>query len=548
MFRPAHHTGPSPRRLISWLGALALGTALFSSSALAAETDRVRVQFKWFLQFQFAGYYAAQAQGYYRDAGLEVELREGGPGTAPEATVLERQAEFGVHDGGTLILRYLQGRPLVALAVIFQHSPMALISYASSGIRRPSQLVGRTIAAPEGHGLAELFATLRREGLTVKTTEDTPILRFAPRRGSIADLDQKGVVAMSAYTSDLARFRREAKQELAVLRPLDFGVDFYGDTLFSRQDYVQKHPDIVLRFRQASLRGWSYAMDNPAEIIRLIEKLPSKNSKRPDRLALQEEAQAIHELIQPKLIELGNQNPQRWTSMARTFTDLGFASTLRPLDDYMFSPEIHERYLRQQMQLFIAILAALGLALVFGLVWLRLLQRRVRERTADLNAELAERQRIEAALRTSEQRLSQILEHIHACVYVKDTAGIYLFTNRAMRERYLAVGGNEVTGKSDAALLEPEVAASVRRNDQAVLITGKVTEADEGISTPASARTFFFRTTRLPLLDSEGKICGLCGIARETAAPKARSAHDAPENPSQPQASATTPPARPDGA
>ena len=88
----------------------------------AAADDKVRLQLKWQHQFQFAGYYAAQAQGYYQAVGLDVEIIPCQPDEDAVQKVLQGKAEFGVGSTELLLLRE-QGAPVVVLAVIFQHTP-----------------------------------------------------------------------------------------------------------------------------------------------------------------------------------------------------------------------------------------------------------------------------------------------------------------------------------------------------------------------------------------------------------------------------------------
>ena len=101
--------------------------------ALARPLEKVVLQLKWQHQFQFAGYYAAQEQGYYREAGLEVEIREAAPGSDPVRQVLQGEAQYGV-GSSSLVLQRHRGAPVVVLAVIFQHSPLVLLSRRDSGI------------------------------------------------------------------------------------------------------------------------------------------------------------------------------------------------------------------------------------------------------------------------------------------------------------------------------------------------------------------------------------------------------------------------------
>src|SRR5690606_14219181 len=99
----------------------------------ACAEEKVRVQLKWLHQFQFAGYYAALEKGYYREAGLDVELIEGAPEVDPVRVVLDGRAEFGV---GTpeLLLNRAKGDPIVVLGVIFQHSPYVFLVLKDSKI------------------------------------------------------------------------------------------------------------------------------------------------------------------------------------------------------------------------------------------------------------------------------------------------------------------------------------------------------------------------------------------------------------------------------
>ena len=107
----------------------------------ASALEQVALQLKWKHQFQFAGYYAAQEKGYYRDAGLEVSVIEAGPETDPVREVLDGRAQFGVSNSALLLAR-AQGKPVVALAVIFQHSPFILAARRDGGIRSVHDLAG----------------------------------------------------------------------------------------------------------------------------------------------------------------------------------------------------------------------------------------------------------------------------------------------------------------------------------------------------------------------------------------------------------------------
>src|SRR5574343_976314 len=104
--------------------------AFFLLSCLAVAPawalEHVVLQLNWKHQFQFAGYYAAVEKGYFADAGFQVELRELPEGGDPIDIVLDGEADFGVA-ASELALRRAQGKPVVAVAAIVQHSPLILL-------------------------------------------------------------------------------------------------------------------------------------------------------------------------------------------------------------------------------------------------------------------------------------------------------------------------------------------------------------------------------------------------------------------------------------
>lgn len=161
MFGRRRHPG---RALLTGLASwIALGAA---GGAVAAEPpsppEHVTLQLKWKHQFQFAGYYAAVAQGYYREAGLDVTLREAEPDKDPVEEVLQGRAEFGVGTSELALLRS-QGKPVVVLAVIYQHSPLVLLARRADGVGDLQALAGQPVMIePQS---AELFAYFKNEGV-----------------------------------------------------------------------------------------------------------------------------------------------------------------------------------------------------------------------------------------------------------------------------------------------------------------------------------------------------------------------------------------------
>ena len=113
-----------------------------TSGAISKPLTPVSIQLKWKHQFQFAGYYAAQEMGYYKDEGLAVDIREWQDNTNVIEQVIQNRADFGIGDA-TILSEFVNGQPIVAIAAIFQEDPMVLFTKKSSGIVKPKNLIGQ---------------------------------------------------------------------------------------------------------------------------------------------------------------------------------------------------------------------------------------------------------------------------------------------------------------------------------------------------------------------------------------------------------------------
>lgn len=343
---------PRPASMHTLLRTLLLLTVMIWS-APSLGLEQVRLQLKWQHQFQFAGYYAALAKGYYREAGLDVDIVPAQPGEDGVQKVLSGQAEFGVGTSELMLLRD-QGQPVVVLAVIFQHSPLALISLKKDGIQTVQSLKnGNLMIEP---GSAELFAYLRREGL------GTDRIKLLPHSSNIDDLIAGRVIGMSVYITDEPFALVQSQREYLLFSPRAAGIDFYGDNLFTTEAQLKAHPERVKAFRQASLRGWDYAMRHPDEIAALIH---DHYSSRHSLDHLRFEASQMAPLLQTALIESGHMYLGRWRHIAEIYAELGMLKPDFDLDGFVYDPTPPPPDLTL-LYLEIAGLAA-GLALVGGI-------------------------------------------------------------------------------------------------------------------------------------------------------------------------------------
>ena len=292
--------------------------------------ESVSLQLRWRHQFQFAGYYAALHQGFYREAGLDVTLKEGGPGTDVPAEVLAGRSEFGV-GVSSLVIDYLKGKPVLLLGPIFQHSPNMLLLYGRD--RHLTDLAGpaggRVMLMRGGQDM-ELKAMFLNEGIALDK------LRIVETGRHLDDFLERRIEALNAYVSNEPYILEQRDIPYTMLRPQTYGMDFYGDVLFTRRGLADERPEVVAAFRAASMRGWRYALDHPDEIVDLI--LRHYNTQNKTRAHLAYEARQVRRLINPEIIEIGHSNPGRWRHIADTYQKTGLVHAARPLEDFFYQP------------------------------------------------------------------------------------------------------------------------------------------------------------------------------------------------------------------
>jgi class 3 adenylate cyclase/ABC-type nitrate/sulfonate/bicarbonate transport system substrate-binding protein len=294
------------RRLI-----MAVCMVLLASSPAAA-LDQVSLQLKWKHQFQFAGYYAALEQGYYRDAGLDVAIREGGPGIEVAETVASGKADFGVCSANVL-REWAMGRRLVVLAAIFQHSPAVILVARRADITSVSDLRGRTLM--DAPGSDEIAAMLKREGVDYET------LPRVDHQGDPRDLLAGRADAMVAYSTNEPFVLEQLGAAYRTFSPAASGIDFYGDNLCTSEAESKAHPNQVAAFRAASVKGWAYALAHKEATVDLIRK---SYSTKKSREALLFEAEHTEMIVGREPDRIGGQDPARWRSIAATYRKLGF--------------------------------------------------------------------------------------------------------------------------------------------------------------------------------------------------------------------------------
>lgn len=300
---------------------------LFIFIAPLFSSEKVSIQLKWHHQFQFAGYYAALEKGFYREEGLDVVLKDRDPAKNNIDQILNGESEYGIADS-VLLIYQAQKKPIVIVAPIFQHSPNVLITLKSSGIDSPYKLVGKKIAfyPNDADGIATL-AMLRETGVLQKG-----IVRVNTQY-DINALLHRDLDAHHAYITNEPYMLLKKGIDINVINPEHFGVDLYGDMLFTTQTEQHKHPERVAAMKRATLRGWKYALEHKEEMIHLIQ---TKYASDKTAEHLRYEAQGIESVIEPATIPIGTLDYGRMEFVQQLLYRHGLIQSTIPMDQYIY--------------------------------------------------------------------------------------------------------------------------------------------------------------------------------------------------------------------
>jgi NitT/TauT family transport system substrate-binding protein len=246
--------------------AAAAASSLAIGAASAA--DKVTIQLKWVTQSQFAGYYVAQAKGYYKAAGLDVTINPGGPDIAPEQVIAGGGADVIVDWMPAALAAREKGVPLVNIAQPFKKSGMELTCRAETGIKAPADLKGKTLGVWFFGNEYPFLSWMSK--LRLKTDGSAGGVKVVKQGFNVDPLIQKQADCISTMTYNEYWQVIDAgykPSQLVVFKYEDEGVATLEDGLYVLEPKL-KDPAFVTKlasFLKASMKGWDYARKNPDE-------------------------------------------------------------------------------------------------------------------------------------------------------------------------------------------------------------------------------------------------------------------------------------------
>jgi ABC-type nitrate/sulfonate/bicarbonate transport system substrate-binding protein len=270
-------------------------------------------QMDWTHEAEFTGFYAAQEQGAFRDAGLGVTLVEGPAGTDVPGVLAAGRAD-AAQMGMTMYLAAVGRDPdLIAVMAVFQSSPRVLITRAERGIRSPRDLEGMRVGIKSAY-----WETLVRRMMINGGAEPSRIVEIPVAADDIDRFYRGDIDVWTGFSTSETVQAQLAGHPVNQMFADDFGAGGYDELIVVKQSSLAKNQDLYHRFIHALIRGWTWAMDHGQEAVRLVDRWQPRENHDFHTLAWK----AVRPLVSTGRVPIGWIENSRWPTGVPLTTNL----------------------------------------------------------------------------------------------------------------------------------------------------------------------------------------------------------------------------------
>jgi NitT/TauT family transport system substrate-binding protein len=277
---------------------------------------KVKLQLQWFTQAQFAGYFAAVQEGYYKDAGLDVQILEGGTDIVPQTQLAQGHADYAIAWVPKALQSREQGAGITDVGQVFQRSGTLQVSFKDKNITTAANLKGEKVGNWGFGNEFELFAGMTKAGLNPGKDVTLAQQQFDMQALLKGDIDAAQAMIYNEYAQVLEAKNPKTGQ---LYKPDDFnkidwnseGTAMLQDAIWANTDKIQNdkaYQDQTVKFLQASFKGWIYCRDNPEKCRDIVVARGSKLGASHQLWQMNE----INKLIWPSPNGIGMVDKGQW--------------------------------------------------------------------------------------------------------------------------------------------------------------------------------------------------------------------------------------------
>ena len=302
----------------------------------ASNLQKTSVQLNWFDQFQFAGFYTAIEKGFYKEVGLDVELKKYDNSNVLEE-IINKKADFGI-GSSSLIADKSDGKDIVLLGALFQSSPIILLALKNSDINYIENIKNKKIMITKEQ---QDFATFK--SMIISKGVNLSDLISLEHSFNVDDLINKNTDLMLAYITNEPFLLKEKGYESKIFKPKDYGFDFYEDIIFTTKEFASNNPDLVKNFYKATIMGWEYAFNHTDEIAKLIYEKYNPQNKSLESLIF--EANEIKKLAFDKDGKIGTITQEKINLIINTYRVMGLIKNEINSEDFIYTKHLKDNFL-----------------------------------------------------------------------------------------------------------------------------------------------------------------------------------------------------------
>src|SRR5579859_6060727 len=235
----------------------------------------IKVRLGWLSSAQFTGMYVAKEKGFYKDAGLNVDLQEYQNGTNNIDLVANGTVDFSITAPIEILTAINTGKQVKAVSSIFQISPLSFMSLKTKNITSPVDLKGKVLGVVGGTPQTKLkyLALLHGANLTEK---DVTFKDLDYSESESQDLLTKKADIVDVYRTNQPYELQQKGVAYNLLLPENYGIKGYGDTIITTQKMTTDKSELVKSFVQATSKGWDYAIAHPSEALKIVSLYQNK--------------------------------------------------------------------------------------------------------------------------------------------------------------------------------------------------------------------------------------------------------------------------------
>lgn len=239
-------------------------------SESAEKMEKVDFQLNWKITGNHAAYYVALENGWFEENGLDVNIIIGqGSGYTVQALDTGK-ADIGIADAPVAVSGRAKGAEVKIVGILFDQHPNSMFFWKESGITKPQDLVGKTVAVPASDGHKVMWPAWAQQIGIDPDSVDFVNIEPAAKVGTLSN--KQADVVFELYTSMPFFQKAMPADQVGNILWADHGFDIYAHSIIARDDVISDRPEVVQAFLDAAYRGWEFALNNPREAIEILNK------------------------------------------------------------------------------------------------------------------------------------------------------------------------------------------------------------------------------------------------------------------------------------